>query len=168
SAKRSQNGERTSGPSLVGRDAAGGEADDAAGAASELGVVRDEHERRLVLLVQADQQIDDARTRLAIQVAGRLVGEQDPRVVRERARDRDALLLAAGQLLWVVVDALAESDALQQRTRTLCQIAIDGARELERDEHVLECSERRDQLERLEHEPRVARAKPCALIVGKI
>src|SRR5690606_6700057 len=47
SAKRSQNGERTSGPSLVGRDAAGGEADDAAGAASELGVVRDEHERRL-------------------------------------------------------------------------------------------------------------------------
>ena len=32
-----------------------------------------------------------------VEIAGRLVGEQDARRVGDRARDRDALLLAAGQ-----------------------------------------------------------------------
>ena len=36
---------------------------------------------------------------LRVEVAGRLVGQQDRRIVHERARDRDALALAAGQLV---------------------------------------------------------------------
>ena len=38
-----------------------------------------------------------------VELRGRLVGDQEPRLVRERAGDRDALLLAAGQLLRAVV-----------------------------------------------------------------
>ncbi len=41
------------------------------------------------------------------------------RVVDQRACDRDALLLAAGQLIRVVAEPLAQADALQRLGRTL-------------------------------------------------
>ena len=40
---------------------------------------------------------------VAVQVSGRLVGEQERRIVGERARDRDALLLAARELRRIVM-----------------------------------------------------------------
>ena len=52
--------------------------------------------------------------RVRVELAGRLVGEEEARVVRQRARDRDALLLAAGQLVRAVVGALAEADEVEQ------------------------------------------------------
>ena len=48
-----------------------------------------------------------------VEVAGRLVGEEQPRARHERARERDALLLAARELLRIVMQALAEADALE-------------------------------------------------------
>ena len=45
-----------------------------------------------------DQQ-HDLLAGLGVELAGRLVGEQEPRPVRERAGDRDALLLAARELV---------------------------------------------------------------------
>ena len=50
---------------------------------------------------------------LRVEVPGRLVGEQDRRVVDQRARDRDALLLPARQLVRMVVGAVAEPDQLE-------------------------------------------------------
>ena len=49
-----------------------------------------------------------------VQVAGRLVGEHDRRVVGQRARERDPLLLAAGQLRRIVMGAAGQPDFLQQ------------------------------------------------------
>ena len=48
--------------------------------------------------VQLAQQREDLRARLRVEVAGRLVGEDDRRPADERAGDRDALALAAGEL----------------------------------------------------------------------
>ncbi len=48
-----------------------------------------------------------------VEIAGRLVGEQDLRVVGERADDRDALLLAAGEPRRAVAEARGEPDPLQ-------------------------------------------------------
>ena len=48
------------------------------------------------------------------EVAGRLVGQQECRTVHECARDSLALLLAARELIRVVVDAIAEADHLQR------------------------------------------------------
>ena len=45
-----------------------------------------------------EQQIDDLLAGALVEIAGRLVGDQDRRIGRQRARQRDALLLAAGQL----------------------------------------------------------------------
>ena len=44
-----------------------------------------------------DQRVDEPRAR-GVELACRLVGEQQPRPVGERGADRDALLLAAGEL----------------------------------------------------------------------
>ena len=44
-----------------------------------------------------------------VEVAGRLVAEDERRVLRQRASDRDALLLAAGELVREVLHALAEA-----------------------------------------------------------
>ena len=53
-----------------------------------------------------------------VQRAGRLVGEHDLRLGDERARDRDALLLAARQLRGPVARPVAEADAARARRAT--------------------------------------------------
>ena len=51
----------------------------------------------------------------AVEGAGRLVGEDEARLVDERARDRDALLLAAGELRRAMMRAIGEADAGERR-----------------------------------------------------
>ena len=53
--------------------------------------------------VHAVEQLHDPDRGLGVEVAGRLVRQQQRRVVDERARQRDALLLAARQLVGIVV-----------------------------------------------------------------
>src|SRR5260370_16894343 len=47
-----------------------------------------------------------------VEVAGGLVGEQKQRFCRQRAADRDPLLLAAGQLLRIALEQTAEPEPL--------------------------------------------------------
>ena len=54
-----------------------------------------------------------APARLRVERAERLVHEHEPRAIDERARDRDALLHAAGELLRIAVGELGEPDGLQ-------------------------------------------------------
>ena len=63
----------------------------------------------------AHEQIDDLPAGGAVEIAGRLVGEQDRRIVGERARDRDALLLAARELRRIVMPAVRQPDVREQR-----------------------------------------------------
>ena len=51
-----------------------------------------------MLVADTVEQLEDLRAGLGVERARRLVGEQEPRAVRERARDGDALTLAAGNL----------------------------------------------------------------------
>ena len=58
------------------------------------------HDRGDSLAVRdAADQPHDLAGGLQVKLAGRLVGEQQPRVVRQRPRDRHPLLLATGQLI---------------------------------------------------------------------
>ena len=61
-------------------------------------VVRDVHERDADLALDAAQLHLQLAAQLEVQRAERLVEQQRARVVDERARQRDALLLAAGEL----------------------------------------------------------------------
>ena len=60
------------------------------------------------------EQLHHAARHLRIEVAGRFVGEQQARRAGERARDRGALLLAAGEFGRVVLHARAQADAAQR------------------------------------------------------
>ena len=51
---------------------------------------------------------------VGVEVAGGLVGDQDHRPVDERARDRDPLLLTAGQLVGHPVALALEADQLER------------------------------------------------------
>ena len=114
------------------------------------------------LPVQLGEQGDHVGAVRGVEVTGRLVGEQDLRPVRERARHRDTLLLAPGELGGVVVAAIREPDALEQLERPAARLL---AAQLERHLDVLPRRERRDQVEGLEHEADLLGAHAGALVL---
>jgi hypothetical protein len=50
-----------------------------------------------------------------VEVAGRLVGEDEGRLIDQGAGDADSLLLAAGELARTVIEALAQADPTPPR-----------------------------------------------------
>src|SRR5262245_4752733 len=67
----------------------------------------------LSVVVQLVEQREDLDAGLRVEVARRLVSEKDRRVRDERARDRNALPLAAGQLIRQVIGTVLETHALE-------------------------------------------------------
>ena len=113
--------ERGSSRALVADDRAVAHVDDALRGAREILVVRDDDDRRAVG-VQPLEQRDHLGAGARVELAGGLVGEEQRRPVGERARDGDALLLAAGQLRRAVALALREADVVEQLERTLAPL----------------------------------------------
>ena len=92
-----------------------GQDDDPVGEIDRLvDVVRDEEDRDPELVAHLEHQVLEVAARLRVDGRERLVHEQDRGLVRERARDRDALLHAARELPWVVVDEAREADGLER------------------------------------------------------
>src|SRR5438067_2240189 len=73
------------------------------------------------------------------------------------------LLLAAGELARIVAGALTQPDAAQRLGGGAPRIA--PARQLQRQHHVLERRERRDQMEGLEHESDALRPQSRATVL---
>ena len=63
------------------------------------------------------EELDDLGAGVAVEVARRLVGEEDGRLRDEGAGDPDALLLAARQLGRLVVQAVAQAQPLEDGLR---------------------------------------------------
>ena len=105
--------------------------------ANELAVVGgDEHGRAAG--VDLAQQVHDLERQIGIEVAGRFVGEQQHRIVDERARDRDALLLTARQVLRVGVHAVLQPDPLEDLERAAPLVRGRHAEHLGHERDVLE------------------------------
>ena len=81
----------------------------APGVPRDIGLVRNQNDR-VALLIQILEERHDFFAGLRVEVSGWLVGENDFRVVGERSRDGDTLLLATGKLVRAVLHAVAESD----------------------------------------------------------
>ena len=94
----------------------------APGAIGGVRIVRDHHDGLAVVAVERLQQIENLVAGLAIEIAGRLVAQQQRRVGDDGAGDADALLLAAGQLPRVVLRAIGEADDLQRDRRALAPL----------------------------------------------
>ena len=106
--------------------------------------------------VDAVQQLHDPDRGLGIEVAGRLVGQQQRRVVDERARDRHALLLAAGELVGEVVQLGRQAGQAQDVRHLGADLLARAAGDLQRIGDVVVHGPVGQQLEVLEDHPEVA------------
>ena len=50
----------------------------------------------------------------AVQCAGRFVGQNESGIVHDRARNDDPLLLASGELIWPMMTAVGQADAVER------------------------------------------------------
>ena len=116
-----------------------------------------QHQRHAALGVLGEQEIDDLPAGGFVEIAGRLVRHQDRGIRRQRAGQRDALLLAAGQLRGIVMQPVAETDRRQFLRRALRRVGIAGQFERHRD--IFQRRHGRDQMKRLEHDADLAAAK---------
>ncbi len=72
--------------------------------------VRDHQEAAAGACHEAGHQLHHLVRGRLVQIAGRFVGQQQRRLVRERAADGDALLLPAGQLLGIAIEQIGEAE----------------------------------------------------------
>ena len=99
----------------VGHDAAVAHRDDPRRARGDVALVRDEHDGDPAVAVELLQEREDLEAGARVEVARGLVGQEQRRIGHERARDRDALLLAAGELVGRVVEAVPRLTAVERR-----------------------------------------------------
>src|SRR3954470_7147541 len=93
------------------RDTPVADPDDAVGDPRRLRVVADDHRRAAVLPYELAEHVVHLVGGRGVELARRLVREEDPRTVRECGAERDALLLAAGELSRSPVQLGLEADA---------------------------------------------------------
>ena len=86
-------------------------------AGSDVDVMRRDDEREVELALEGFDQVEDAPASVRVQVPGRLVAQQQLGLLRERAGERDALRLAAGQLGGQVVGLRVEAHEGEQLER---------------------------------------------------
>jgi hypothetical protein len=83
------------------------------------------HHHRHAALAQVAHHAEHRADELRVERAGRLVEQHHARLERDGARDRDALLLPAGELAGRVAGAVGEPDA---RERGAAELVGFGAR----------------------------------------
>src|SRR5215470_110043 len=103
---------------------------------------------------------------LAVQVARRLVAEQERGIGHDGTRDAHALLLATGELPRIVVHAISEAHYFERGLHVLAPLGLRQARQEQRQLDVLERGEHGNQVVHLEHEPYVTRAPGRQLAPG--
>ena len=123
-----------------------------------IGIVRDQDQRHASIASHLQQQVEHMTPIRAVQIAGRLIGEDQRRIVGQRPSDRNALLLASRQLRRIVMPAIVQADFVEQRLGPLGGVAAAG--DLHRHLDVLDGGERRHQVEELEHEADLLAAQP--------
>src|SRR6516225_6559972 len=138
----------------------------ALGAARELGVMGDEQDRG-AHLVDLLEQVHHLARHQGIEVAGRLVREQECRVPGDGARDGDALLLPAGELRGHVPGARGEPDQLERAADALAPVGAAQAAVAQRHFDVVVDVEVGDEVEALKDEADALVAEPRARIIGK-
>ena len=72
-----------------------------------------DHDHRAPGVRLGPQEFEDLNTRPEVEIARRLVGEQQRVAGGQRSRDGDALLLTTGQLVRIVVQSIRQTDLSQ-------------------------------------------------------
>ena len=123
----------------------------------EFGRMGHQHQRGAVAVAQAEQQIHDRLAVHPVQIARGFIGQQDRRARGGGARQRDALLLAAGHLRRVVVHPRAQPNGSEFFLGPFEGVGMPG--QFQRRRHVLQRRHRRNQMKGLEHHPHLVAPK---------
>jgi hypothetical protein len=129
------------------------------------GIMRDDDDGAPFLPIEMVEQVEHFLTRVRVQVAGRLVGLDDARIVRQGTGDGDALLLSTGKLGGFVCHAVAQSNTFQQRLRARPSRRRGNAVENHGELYVLECRHRRDQVKSLEDKADFLSPVGCQIVL---
>ena len=125
----------------------------------------DQHDRLAQALARVPQEIEDLGSGGVVQVAGRLIGEQDRGLGGQCTRQRDPLLLAGGELVRALPGKGREAHQLEERIHPLPMLGKRFAGNQERECHVLRHVQERDQVEELEDESGLGAARERGLLV---
>ena len=139
----------------------------ASGPACHFGRVRGQQDGDPQLAIELGHQRQHPRAVVGIEVAGGLVGDEQGRLVHERARDGRALHLAAGHFLWVVPQAMGDADALGQARGAAGGLAHGHPAQQARQRDVVAERQRRQQVEELEDEANALPPDAGELVVGE-
>ena len=110
--------------------------------------------------VELEHQVEHLRGGVAVEITGRLVSEHDGGRGDQRARQCDALALAARQFAGSVLDAIGEPHALQDTCRRGARPLGRLAADEQRHRHVVERGKFRQQMMELVDKPECAIAQP--------
>ena len=147
------------------RPPAVGEQEHAVGVPGGGRVVGHHHDGLARARPRAPQQAQQLGAGVRVEVAGRLVGEDDLRPADQRPRHRDPLLLAAGQLARPVPQPVGQADRVDHAPRPARGRAPAGQPQRQRE--FSRGGQRRQQVERLEHEPDPVPPQPGQLAVRR-
>src|SRR5579884_329837 len=117
----------------------------------ELLVMGHQNERDSPLPVEPFQQSEDLVTRMGIEIAGRLVGQDQLRPQHQRARDGDPLLLAAGELSRPMVKAVRQPDRFEHLPRGRLDLIPLGPLDQSRHHDIFKRGEFREEMMELEN-----------------
>ena len=131
-------------------DVAVGEEQHPVGAARRRGLVGDHDDRLAELVGGVAHDVEQLGRGVRVELAGRLVGEDDVRARHQGARGGDALLLPAGELAGSVLEPVAEAEGVHDLVQPRPLGVAPG--DVERKADVLQRGEGRDQVEGLEDE----------------
>src|SRR5579862_2227814 len=152
--------------SLRADDDAVADRDDPACPPRQLTIVRDV-QHRLTLVIQTLEQLEHLAGRDRVEVAGRLVTDDQLRITGQRAGDRDTLLLTTRELRRQMIGLIAQADELQVMAGARKPLPLRPfAREVERQHRILERRQRRQQLEKLEDDADVSAAPDRELFLA--
>ncbi len=129
--------------------------DPAAHLVDHLAVVR-HHQDRRAGAVDAIKELHDPHGGVGVEVSGRLVTDQERRVVDEGARNRDSLLLASGELIGEGVHLVREADHVHDLGHLAPNVAAALTLNLQRVRDILGRGAGRKELEVLEDAADVA------------
>ena len=122
------------------------------------GAVGDQDERGVGLGAKAEEQRDDRVARVLVEISGRFVGQDQGRLVHERAGHGHALAFSAGKLRRQMMRALRQADAPEQFLRPGVRRGVEPADDAAREQHVGQRIEFGHEVKRLEYHADQARA----------
>jgi hypothetical protein len=121
-------------------------------------VVRHHDDGLAMLAIERLEKIEDLVPRLAVEIAGGLIAQQQRRIRDNGASDADALLLSTRQLAWPMPGAVVQRDQRERRGDALATLGTIEFREQQRQLDIALRSKRRQQVVHLEDEADVIRA----------